>query len=407
MLKSVSNATIIYQIFSVVKFKMKICAIICEFNPFHNGHKYLLEQARALSGCDALLCVMSGNFTQRGEACILNKYERAKHAVLGGADCVLELPAAFAVSPAEIFATGAVKLLSSVPEVTHLAFGCENGNEESYLKAAKILLDESEKFTAVLNRELKGGESYIKSYKTAFVAVGGEKELVSKPNNILALEYVKSVLRLKKDIKIVPVKRAGADYNDCELHENFSSASAIRANLKSDRLSGNVPDYVLKDLKNAVCDCEKVKNYFKLVLSRTSAEDLRRVYGATEGLENKILSLASLPFDEIIEKCTSRRYSSARIRRIICENFLNLYQSDCEEFIAADLYLKPLAINGKIADGLFAALAKADYPLVLKGRDRLKLGETALKCLEKDEFADGQWRQITDKNFESKLITVK
>ncbi|MDE6356327.1 MAG: nucleotidyltransferase family protein [Clostridia bacterium] len=386
---------------------MKICAIICEFNPFHNGHKYLLEQARALSGCDALLCVMSGNFTQRGEACVLDKYARATHAVLGGADCVIELPSAFAVSPAEIFAAGAVKLLSAIPEVTHLAFGCENGDGESYLKAAQILLDENDKFVTVLNSGLDGGESYIKSYKSAFVAVGGDEELVSKPNNVLALEYVKAVLRRKKDIKIVPVKRLGAGYGDCELHENFSSASAIRANLKSDKLSENVPDYVLKDLKNAVYDEEKAKNYFKLVLSRTSAEDLRRVYGATEGLENKILSLAHMPFDEIIKKCTSRRYSSTRIRRIICENFLNLYQDDCEKFLAADLYLKPLAVNAKLSNGIFAALAKAGYPLVLKGRDRLKLDKTALNCLKKDDFADGQWQQITGKTFKSKLITVK
>ncbi len=403
---SVSNATIIYQFFSVVKFKMKICAIICELNPFHNGHKHLLEQARALSDCTAVLCIMSGNFTQRGEACVLDKYTRAKHAVLGGGDCVIELPSAFAVSPAEVFAAGAVKLLSSVPEVTHIAFGCENGNKESYLKAAKILLDENEKFSAVLNRELKNGESYITSYKTAFIDVGGERELVSKPNNILALEYVKAILRLKKDIEIVPVKRSGAGYNDTELHENFSSASAIRANLNSDKIIENVPDYVFKDLKYAFHDEKKFKNYLKLVLSRTSSKDLRRVYGASEGLENKILNLANASFDEIIEKCTSRRYSSTRIRRIICENFLNLYQADCEKFLAADLYLKPLAINGKIADSLFAALAKANYPLVLKGRDRLNLGETALECLKSDEFADGQWQQIAGKTFENKLIIL-
>ncbi len=386
---------------------MKICAIICEFNPFHNGHKYLLEQTRALTGCEAVLCVMSGNFTQRGDLCVLDKYARAKHAVLGGADCVIELPAAFAVSPAEIFAGGAVKLIASIPEITYLAFGCENDDKESYLKSANLLLNENGLFIQTLNDGLKNGESYIKCYKNAFAAVGGDEELISKPNNVLALEYVKAILRLKKDIEIVPVKRAGADYNDTELHENFSSASAIRANLNSESISGNMPDYVLKDLNCAVYDEEKYKNYLKLVLSRTSADKLRSVYGATEGLENKILNLSNEPFDEIIERCTSRRYPSSRIKRIICENFLNLYQSDCKKFLESDLYLKPLAIRSELADELFAALAKSDYPLILKGRDKQKLGETALKCLENDEFADSQWQQITEKKFENKLITVK
>ena len=100
---------------------MKILAIICEFNPFHNGHRYLLEKAKKLSGADAVLCIMSGNFTQRGEICVLDKYTRAKHAILGGADCVIQLPAPFAVAPAEIFAKGAIKILSSIPEVAFLA----------------------------------------------------------------------------------------------------------------------------------------------------------------------------------------------------------------------------------------------------------------------------------------------
>ena len=107
---------------------MKFCAIICEYNPFHNGHRYLLEHAKKLSGCDGILCLMSAAFTQRGEAAVMPKFVRAEHAVLGGADCVLQLPAAFSVAPAEIFAQGAVSILKSIPAVTHLAFGSENAD---------------------------------------------------------------------------------------------------------------------------------------------------------------------------------------------------------------------------------------------------------------------------------------
>ena len=110
---------------------MKICGVICEYNPFHNGHKYMLDRVREQSGCDLLLCIMSGNFTQRGEPAVLDKITRAEHAVRGGADAVIELPAAFAVSPAELFAKGAVKLLTSLPSFSCLEYGVESGSAEN------------------------------------------------------------------------------------------------------------------------------------------------------------------------------------------------------------------------------------------------------------------------------------
>ncbi|MDE6075210.1 MAG: nucleotidyltransferase family protein [Clostridia bacterium] len=133
---------------------MEICAIICEFNPFHNGHAYLLRRARELSGCDAVLCVMSGSFTQRGEICRTDKFLRAKHAVLCGADAVVELPAPFAVAPAEIFARGAVGIISSIPQVKCVAFGCESGSAEDFLNAAKIANGESGLFKTTLEKHL-------------------------------------------------------------------------------------------------------------------------------------------------------------------------------------------------------------------------------------------------------------
>ena len=118
---------------------MKICAIICEYNPFHNGHKYLIDRARELSGCDFILCLMSGSFTQRGEAAILPKFTRAEHAIEGGADCVLQLPALFSVAPAEIFARGAISILKAIPAVSCLAFGSENAAVNDIVRAADIL----------------------------------------------------------------------------------------------------------------------------------------------------------------------------------------------------------------------------------------------------------------------------
>ena len=373
---------------------MKILAIICEFNPFHNGHKYLLETAKKLSGADAALCIMSGNFTQRGEMCILDKYTRAKHAILGGADCVIQLPAPFAVAPAEIFAKGAIKIISSIPEVTTLAFGCESGDAQSFIDAARLLTDETDNFKCKLSAMLADGESYIKSYAAAFEACGGNGQLVSNPNNILGLEYTKSILRANAKIEILPIKRIGAGYNDGELKENYSSASAIRQNLNCSEIKSNLPDFVYNDLKPVEFNNE-FESMLRHSLFKATAENLKRVYGCGEGLENKLKSLENAPIDEIIEGATSKRYSSSRIKRILCANSLELYQSDCERFLSGDLYIKPLAVKKQFADSVLAALAKSAFPVVT-GIDTKMLTSTAQECFEKDRKEFAQYKYLTN-----------
>lgn len=385
---------------------MKICAIICEFNPFHNGHKYLLEKARALSGCDAILCIMSGNFTQRGEICVMPARQRAKHAILSGADCVIELPAAFAVAPAEIFARGAIKILSAIPEVTALAFGCENGDKEQFSDAANLLLKEDENFKSVLNAHLAGGESYIKSYAAAFESAGGNAELLSMPNSVLAVEYTKAILRANSKIDIFPVRRVGARFDDGELKQNFSSASAIRNNICSPLVKNNVPECVFEDLQNFSTENERYNNYLRLILSRTQPENLKRIYGCNEGLENALKNLQSFSVDEIIEKLTGKRYSSSRIRRILCANFLGLYRDECERFLNADLYVSPLAVKKERADNVLAAISKSRYPVITCGSDIAALSRTAAECKAKDDFAAMQWQQIAEKECSGKLLII-
>ena len=364
---------------------MKICTIICEFNPFHNGHKYLLNKARALSGCDAVLCIMSGNFTQRGEICVLDKFTRAKHAVLGGADCVIQLPAPFAVAPAEIFAAGAIKILSSIPEVTTLAFGSESGDGEKIMSSAQILCSESETFKSTLAQALDCGESYIKSYGKAFVACGGDISVLQNPNDILALEYAKAIIKLNSEIKILPVKRVGAGYNDGEIKQNYSSASAIRGNLTSPLIKDNIPDFVYEDLKNTV-NARAFGDIQKYALISGGKESLSKVTGCGEGLENKLYALSDLTAEEIIAEATSKRYSASRIRRILTCNALGLYEENCKEFLKSDLYIKPLAINKSVKDGIFNALNRSPYPVVIRQRDFENLSESAKSCFEKDLF---------------------
>lgn len=366
---------------------MKILAIICEFNPFHNGHKYLIEKAKEITDCDAVLCIMSGNFTQRGEMCIADKYTRAKHAVLGGADCVIQLPSPFAVAPAEIFACGAIKILSAIPDVKAIAFGAESENKQNFINSAKLLINESDKFKKILKEKLSEGESYIKSYASSFVACGGNDSLLNEPNNILGLEYTKAVLRLNADIDILPVKRKGASYNDNKLKENYSSASAIRQNLNCDKVKNNLPEYVYADIRNSLQNGE-FESVLRHCLFKTDECGLKRIYGCGEGLENRLKSLERMSIDEIIKNATSKRYSSSRIKRILCANALELYRDDCEKYLSADLYIKPLAVKRQAADKILSALSKSNYPVVT-GIDTENLNLTAKECFEQDrkEFA--------------------
>ena len=376
---------------------MKILAIICEFNPFHNGHKYLLERAKKLTGADYVLCIMSGDFTQRGEICIFDKYTRAKHAILGGADCIIQLPAPFSVAPAEIFARGAVKILSSIPEVAFLAFGCESGDKQSFLKAAHLLTNETDKFKSKLKEMLDSGESYIKSYAGAFEACGGNSQLVSNPNNILGLEYTKAIITAKANIEILPIKRIGAGYNDGELKENYSSASAIRQNLGCSKIESNLPYFVFEDLKDIKSSTE-FESILRHSLFISTPDSLKRIYGCGEGLENKLKSLENLPIDKIIEEATSKRYSSSRIRRVLCSNALELYRDDCEKFLSEQSYIKPLAVKKQCVDILLSALAKSAFHVVT-GIDTQKLTPTACECFQKDrkEFELYNFLTLSDK----------
>ena len=178
---------------------MKICAIICEYNPFHNGHLYQIQEAKRLSGADAILCIMSGNFVQRGEAAILDKFTRAKHAVLAGADVVVELPTPFAISNAELFAKGAISILSKIPSVTTLCFGAENASKTAFTLAARYLNDEPKEISEKIKSYASEGMSYAKARAKAWVGFL-PLDLLCSPNNILALEYTRAILNANASI---------------------------------------------------------------------------------------------------------------------------------------------------------------------------------------------------------------
>ena len=382
---------------------MNFCAVVCEYNPFHNGHRYHLNEIKRLSGCDKVLCIMSGNFTQRGEAAVLNKFERARHAILGGADAVLELPAAFSVSPAELFARGAVHILNSIPAVTALAFGCESGTSESFLAAAQATLSEDKQFKAALKENMKDGTSYIRARNQTVLSIHTDidESLLSSPNNVLGTEYCRALLAAGANIQPLAIPRVGGGYADTSLFKNFSSATALRAALSDDSrkarkaLSRNVPEFVLDDLERA-----QTVPYQKAVLAALASAPAREVAlcpDCSEGLENSLKAMvrSNPDYDSALKKIVSKRYTLSRLKRIFMQNFLGIHQKDVESYLDSPLYCKLLAVKKSDSEEILSELSESAYPLLVRRSDFNALKKDALDCFNTDVRANDLYNVLT------------
>ncbi len=362
---------------------MKICAIICEYNPFHNGHLHHLNAARTISGADAVVCFMSGNFVQRGEAAILDKQIRAKHAIRAGADAVIELPTVFATSNAELFAKGAVHLLSSVPAVDTLCFGAETNDKQAFLKTATLLNDEPASVSKKIRTEMQNGTSYARARAKAWNEWIPES-FFSSPNNILGLEYTRALLSVNAKVQILPIQRLQSGYLENTLRDNYSSATAIRANLKDEKIKDNLPDFVYFDLPEETDN--RLDALEKYAILSKEKQAIARVCDCTEGLENAFKKAATHEMP-LVQSLTSPRYTASRIRRIALQSLLNIEESFIRESLRQPLYLRVLAVKNGRSDVL-SALSESGFPLLVRGRDREKLSEIAAQCFETDLFAE-------------------
>lgn len=372
---------------------MKICFAVCEYNPLHNGHLLHLRTIRERIAPECIAVLMSGNFTQRGEISLLDKYTRAKHAVLAGADIVFELPAVFATAPAEIFATGAVRLLSSVQGEKTLCFGTESGTKESFLSTAAALTEESREFRSLMKRELKTGVSQIRAKVNALQKMKVQDldfDLLKSPNNVLGVEYAKAVLSLNSDAEIYPILRTGADYLDRTIHEDLSSASAIRdaiARGEKPTIENNVPPFVYRDLPDRLPDIGDLAVYSALSKSK---KDLGKILDCTEGLENRIKAFAlhAKSYDDLTEKLKTKRYTCTRLHRILTSSVLNIEKTLVKKCLSESSYLKVLAVKNERSDLLSYFSAHSEYPLILRKNDANKLEGSAKKSFEKDVFCN-------------------
>lgn len=321
---------------------MNITGIITEYNPLHLGHILHITKSKESTNCDGIICIMSGNFVQRGFPAIVNKWDRAKMALDAGVDLVLELPTLYAVSSAEHFAFGAVSTLNSINVVDSLCFGSEEGDIFLISHIAKILSEEPLEFKILLKKELTFGlpfpkarakalNIYLSKYNDLTISEESLLNFLNSSNNILGIEYCKSLFRLKSNIIPVTIKREGSNYNDTDLNEtNFQSATAIREFLYNNDLV-STKEFLPKSSYNILksqSEFSDINSIFKFIKYKVISEpaSLKKISEATEGLDNKILKeiLNSNTLFELIENCKSKRYTYTKISRLLCNVFLDI-----------------------------------------------------------------------------------
>ncbi|PKM50777.1 MAG: nucleotidyltransferase [Firmicutes bacterium HGW-Firmicutes-7] len=326
---------------------MKIVGVITEYNPFHKGHLYHIEQAKRITGSDYCVAVMSGSFVQRGDPSVISKWARTKSALENGVDIVIELPVHYSTASAEFFSTAAVALLNNTGIIDSICFGSEEGNIESLDLIASVLANEPASYKKWLAHYLDEGLNYPTARSRALKKYFPHEleSVINSPNNILGIEYLKALKRLNSSMKPYTIKRIGAGYHDETSSSPVVSATAIRKHLKhisagSSVLEDMLPASSLLNLRQAIE--EKTgpifpNDFFPLLkykLLTTHATALRKVLDVTEGLENRILSSIgqATSIDMLLDMVTTKRYTRTKINRALLHILLDIDKKSFETF---------------------------------------------------------------------------
>lgn len=342
---------------------MKVLGIIAEYNPFHTGHQFHIEAAKRAAGADAVVVVLSGNFTQRGEPALLEKHIRAQMAIQGngeiGADLVLELPSLYSAASAEYFAWGGVSALYATGIIDTISFGMEGDSIAPLLEVAQLLSVESPVFQTALKNVLDAGMAYPSARESALEAVTGKSmEFMQHPNNILAVEYIKANMRLGNPLKILPIKREGSGYHETDLADSrYPSATALRQALSTasslERLRTFMPASAFSLLEQAygnsgLSNPEALFLPIVTLLRSQREEQLRQLPYVSEGLEYRCKQAAQTAsnYEELLNACTTVRYPRSRIRRIFASLLTGTTAADlaCAKEHTTP-YLRVLAFN--------------------------------------------------------------
>ena len=357
----------------------KVLGIIAEYNPFHNGHLYHLETSKKLTGCNFTVAIISGNFTQRGSTSIIDKWSKTKIALQNGIDLVIELPTLYSISSAENFADGAIKILNSLGIIDYLSFGSETSDIAVLDNISNILYNEPKEYKNLLSSELDKGLSFPRARENALFGYINTfednnidfTEVLSSPNNILGIEYLKALKKHKSTIKPICIKRNGADYNSMDISfcNKIGSATAIREfikNKKFDIIKNLFPSSSYSILMNClndgygILDLNVFEKEIIYVLRKMPIEAIANLPDVSEGLEFLIKKAASScnTLSELLNNLKSKRYTITRLQRILLYALLDISKQDIELSKKIDKpYVRVLGFNGN-GEKLVSEIAK-------------------------------------------------
>ena len=378
---------------------MKAVGLVTEYNPFHNGHLYHLNKAMELTGADISVAVMSGDFVQRGEPAVLDKYTRTSMALNSGVNLVVELPVNYAVSSAESFAAGALKVLDYI-KADSIAFGSESGNIERLSKLAHILCDNEDTLYKEISKYTANGISYAAARQKVVEKLTDKDTaaMLTSSNNILAVEYLKAIIKNNYAIKPYTVQRQGDSYNDTDIRSEYASATALRENLKADNISEYIPvkaglilssntNYIYPDditeaLFTRLLDILFASNYDKNVFIENvmqypdvSKEIAGRLYKSAMDMITRTVPQRSeskdnwaFSFGSLCEHIKTKEVPLSRIKRALVRITLGLDKKHMEKY-ANEPYIRVLGFDKKGQEYLSYIRKTVEVPLITKTAD--------------------------------------
>jgi predicted nucleotidyltransferase len=400
-------------------FLMKFTAIVSEYNPFHNGHKFQINLIKGDKASHCVVAIMSGNFTQRGEPAVFDKWFRTRLALLGGVDVVIELPVLYALQSAEGFASGGVKIANELSVIDELCFGSESADEQQLRKSAHALLAEEAGFKAALKESLGNGLSFPSARMEALKSssLPGPSGILQNPNDILGIEYLKALIRFKSNIRPKIIRRAGSSYSNPTMTGPLSSALAIRNSLKEGSFSSALLSIPVP-LHGSCKDFLKISRpvfpeyFFDLLAYRLrlmSPDELSAIAGVNEGLHNKIKQAAAQAADypSLMAGVKSKRYTQTRISRIFMSCLLDITKAMQDEANTyKGLYARVLGYR-KEALGAFSQLCqKSRIPVVTSGTQLPKNILSNADIQASDIYSLACADRSAGKDFTKKLIII-
>lgn len=355
----------------------KVLGIVAEYNPFHNGHLYHLEKSKKDTGSNYTVAIMSGNFTQRGSTSLMDKWSKAQAAISNGIDLVLELPVLYATSSAENFAEGAIKILDSLNVVDYISFGAETADIEILDKCADVLYQEPKQYKTLLSHELSKGISFPKARENALMLYLNDirkfANVLSSPNNVLAIEYLKALKKLKSNLTPYSIPRYEVGYHDLNYTENTASSTAIRNMIKNNGFNAlanlmPAPSYsiLMQNIKagHIVPDISVFEKEIIYTLRKMKTSEIANLPDVSEGLEFAIKNAANScnTFTEFMNIIKSKRYTNTRLQRILIYALLGITKKDIAMSKKVQPYVRVLGLN-KRGKFLISEIVKANPKL--------------------------------------------